>query len=325
MTFVDGPGRLFEADDVSLATEVASRAGVALSNATRFQREHVVADVLQRAVLPDSLPDVEGLLLDAEYRAGVAGTYAGGDWYDVFELGEDSRLLQRRRRHGQGRAGRRPHGTGAQCHPGLRRLRPVADRGALVARPSLRRAHRGSGGHRRGRDHHPLHRARWSSATPATRRRSSSAPTAAPPSARCSARSSSRPDSTGAPRPRDEVVLDRGDSLIMYSDGLIERRGEVITHGMERLAETATVVARAGWPDHPATTFAVHAERRRAHRRRRRALHQLHRCPSRVRYPPSQWVRHEMACQHCISNRWWRAHPLRATGWPRIYATSPPM
>ena len=62
---------------MSLATEVASRAGVALSNATRFQREHVVAEVLQRAVLPDSLPDVEGLLLDAEYRAGVAGTYAG--------------------------------------------------------------------------------------------------------------------------------------------------------------------------------------------------------------------------------------------------------
>ena len=31
MTFIDGPGRIFEADDVSLATEVASRAGVALS------------------------------------------------------------------------------------------------------------------------------------------------------------------------------------------------------------------------------------------------------------------------------------------------------
>ena len=41
---------------------------------------------------------------------------------------------------------------------------------------------------------------------------------------------------SGAPRPRDELVLDRGDSLIMYSDGLIERRGELITDGMERLA-----------------------------------------------------------------------------------------
>ena len=36
MTFVDRPGRDFEADDVSLATEVASRTGVALSNAAAF-------------------------------------------------------------------------------------------------------------------------------------------------------------------------------------------------------------------------------------------------------------------------------------------------
>ena len=50
--------------------------------------------------------------------------------------------------------------------------------------------------------------------------------------------------------------MDRGDSLIMYSDGLIERRGELITDGMERLASTATVIPRAGWPDRPAVTFA---------------------------------------------------------------------
>ena len=30
-----------------------------------------------------------GSQLDAEYRPGVAGSYAGGDWYDVFELGAD--------------------------------------------------------------------------------------------------------------------------------------------------------------------------------------------------------------------------------------------
>jgi anti-sigma regulatory factor (Ser/Thr protein kinase) len=61
---------------------------------------------------------------------------------------------------------------------------------------------------------------------------------------------------SGAPRPRDELVLDRGDSLIMYSDGLIERRGELITDGMERLANMATAIAKAGWPDRPAVTFA---------------------------------------------------------------------
>jgi hypothetical protein len=37
----------------------------------------------------------------------------------------------------------------------------------------------------------------------------------------------------------------------MYSDGLIERRGELITVGMDRLADAATVMAGHGWPDRP--------------------------------------------------------------------------
>ena len=160
MTFIDGPGRNFEADDVSLATEVASRAGVALSNATRFQREHVVAEVLQRAVLPDSLPSVDGLSLDAEYRAGVAGTYAGGDWYDVFELGDDCVFFSVGDVMGKGASAAALMG---QVRSAIRAyavsgLSP--DRGALVARRPLRRPDRGPGGNRRGRHHHPLHRPR---------------------------------------------------------------------------------------------------------------------------------------------------------------------
>jgi anti-sigma regulatory factor (Ser/Thr protein kinase) len=61
---------------------------------------------------------------------------------------------------------------------------------------------------------------------------------------------------SGTPRPRDELVLHHGDSLVMYSDGLIERRGELITNGMERLGAAATVIARSGWPDNAAVTFA---------------------------------------------------------------------
>jgi anti-sigma regulatory factor (Ser/Thr protein kinase) len=255
MTFVDGPGRLFEADDVSLASEVASRAGVALSNATRFQREHVVADVLQRAVLPDSLPEVEGLLLDAEYRAGVAGTYAGGDWYDVFELGKDQVFFSVGDVMGKGapaaalmgqvRSAIRAYAVAGlsptEVLSSLDRLFDtlIEDRVATAVvgtiTPSTGRVVLSNAGHPP-----PLVVRADGSATFCPMQRTLLIAAGL----------------GGAPRARDEVVLDRGDSLIMYSDGLIERRGELITHGMERLATTATVVARAGWPDHPAVTFA---------------------------------------------------------------------
>jgi GAF domain-containing protein/anti-sigma regulatory factor (Ser/Thr protein kinase) len=255
MTFVDGPGRIFEADDVSLATEVASRAGVALSNATRFQREHVVADVLQRAVLPDSLPDVEGLLLDAEYRAGVAGTYVGGDWYDVFELGDDSVFFSVGDVMGKGAPAAALMG---QVRSAIRAY-AVSGQSPTEVLSSL--------------DHlfNTLIEDRVVTAvvgtiTPSTGRVVLSNAGHPPPLVvRADGSATFCPlqrtlliaaGLSGAPRPRDELVLDRGDSLIMYSDGLIERRGEVITHGMERLANTATVVARAGWPDNPAVTFA---------------------------------------------------------------------
>ncbi|MFZ0249010.1 MAG: SpoIIE family protein phosphatase [Acidimicrobiales bacterium] len=255
MTFVDGPGRAFEADDVSLATEVASRAGVALSNATRFQREHVVADVLQRAVLPDSLPDVEGLLFDAEYRAGVAGTYAGGDWYDVFELNDDCVFFSVGDVMGKGapaaalmgqvRSAIRAYAVSGQSPTevlsSLDRLFDTLIEDRVVTAvvgtisPSTGRVVLSNAGH-----------------PPPLVVRADGGATFCPMQRTLLIAAGL----SGSPRPRDEVVLDRGDSLIMYSDGLIERRGEVITHGMERLANTATVVARAGWPDHPAVTFA---------------------------------------------------------------------
>ena len=157
MTFVDGPGRLFEADDVSLATEVASRAGVALSNATRFQREHVVADVLQRAVLPDSLPESRG-------SCSTPSTGRGGRDLRRRRLVRRVRaqrglgLLQRGRRHGQGGAGSRLDGSGAKCDPRLRRLRAFRRPRCSRPGPALRHAHRGQGGHRRRRHHHSLER-----------------------------------------------------------------------------------------------------------------------------------------------------------------------
>jgi anti-sigma regulatory factor (Ser/Thr protein kinase) len=50
--------------------------------------EHVaaVAETLQRSLLPERLPDVPGLDVAARYVAGSADAQVGGDWYDVVAL-----------------------------------------------------------------------------------------------------------------------------------------------------------------------------------------------------------------------------------------------
>ena len=51
-----------------------------------YEREHVVAITLQRALLPESLPEIPGLRIDGAYVPASADADIGGDWYDVFEL-----------------------------------------------------------------------------------------------------------------------------------------------------------------------------------------------------------------------------------------------
>ncbi len=255
MTFVDGPGRQFETDDVSLATEVASRTGVALSNATRFQREHVVAEVLQRAVLPDFLPTVEGLRFDAEYRAGAAGTYVGGDWYDVFQLDAEHVIFSVGDVMGKGapaaalmgqvRSAIRAYAV-TQQHPSeiltsLDRLFDslVEDRVVTVVvgviNPKTGSIQLANAGHPP-----PLIVAADGSTS------------------YCTARSSLliAAGLGSPPRPALDITLSPGDTLVMYSDGLIERRGELISVGMERLTQEAMAVAKQGWPGQPAAALA---------------------------------------------------------------------
>lgn len=50
-----------------------------------------VAETLQRSLLPEWLPDISGWGLGADYRPASAGV--GGDWYDALELGDGTTLL----------------------------------------------------------------------------------------------------------------------------------------------------------------------------------------------------------------------------------------
>lgn len=78
----------FTADDEVVLVQLAQLAAVAIENAERYEHEHRIAETLQRSLLPDEMPDVRGLELAACYQPGSVGTQVGGDWYDVFVLGE---------------------------------------------------------------------------------------------------------------------------------------------------------------------------------------------------------------------------------------------
>jgi anti-sigma regulatory factor (Ser/Thr protein kinase) len=57
----------------------------------RWREEHNNATLLQRALLPQRLPSVPGIRIDASYAPSSNQSVIGGDWYDVFPLG-DGRL-----------------------------------------------------------------------------------------------------------------------------------------------------------------------------------------------------------------------------------------
>jgi serine phosphatase RsbU (regulator of sigma subunit)/anti-sigma regulatory factor (Ser/Thr protein kinase) len=67
----------------TLIASHAQQAAGAYERARRYEREHEVAVRLQRGLLPERLPDVPGLDLAARYQAGTAALEIGGDWYDV--------------------------------------------------------------------------------------------------------------------------------------------------------------------------------------------------------------------------------------------------
>jgi PAS domain S-box-containing protein len=81
-----GSGRpRFTGTDRQVIEELARRLAAALGAASMLSVEHMIAESLQRSLLPP-LPDVPGLDLAARYLPATSGADVGGDWYDVFGL-----------------------------------------------------------------------------------------------------------------------------------------------------------------------------------------------------------------------------------------------
>ena len=81
-------GGRFDDDDRRFAEELGRHVGLAVANAALFERERAVAAALQQSLLPPHLPDVLGMEIACRYEPGGTQLVVGGDFYDLFEVEE---------------------------------------------------------------------------------------------------------------------------------------------------------------------------------------------------------------------------------------------
>ena len=238
--------RRFSEDDIDLLQLAADRAALAIQRVRLFERQHGIAEELQRSLLPDSLPHIPGLSMAARYFAGGAGTRVGGDWYDTIALpggrvalvigdvagrGVDAAAMM-----GQLRSALRAYALdGASPASALERLNrfllslawdSMATALVLVLEPATGRMTYANAGH-------PPPLVLGEDGAARSLQDSLSVPLGA----------LDVPGYTEATAP-----LEPGASLVLYTDGLVEQRDQLIDVGIQRL-ETALVAPGDGAPE----------------------------------------------------------------------------
>jgi GAF domain-containing protein/anti-sigma regulatory factor (Ser/Thr protein kinase) len=78
--------RDFTPADRDLLQLAADRAALAIEHARLYEQRRVTESV-QRSLLPEALAPIAGLEIAARYLPAASATGLGGDWYDVFPLG----------------------------------------------------------------------------------------------------------------------------------------------------------------------------------------------------------------------------------------------
>jgi anti-sigma regulatory factor (Ser/Thr protein kinase)/putative methionine-R-sulfoxide reductase with GAF domain len=234
--------REFGDSDTELLQLVADRVALAIER-SRLVVQGQIAETLQRSLLPRNLPRLPGLTMAAWYLPAAQESAVGGDWYDVIELGH--------RRLGLTIGDVAGHGLAAATYMG--QLRSAVRAYALdVESPAelLGKLSRfAEQEHSRmatmiyatlNLDTWVVDFARAGHPYPLLMRADGSTTfltDAAGP-----------PLGTGVAVAYDEqrVTLAAGETLLFYTDGLIERRGRHLSDGEAALVEAATEA-----PDEP--------------------------------------------------------------------------
>jgi len=247
--------RVFTQDETDLLQLVADRVALALQ-IRLSDRTRVVLDAFQRMFLPDVLPFVPGLRIGTRYLPAASAVGIGGDWYDTFALSSGEIILVIGDVAG--------HGLAAASLMGKMRnaLRAHALSGGsaadIVARADEFHRHFGEGELVTllvgvlARD---LGTFRFVSAGHAP-------PLVVAPEGAAFA-SQERPNPplglAQAPSFAEELVpLHPGTSILLYTDGLIERRDESLDVGLERLRSTAERVLKDQDPSDTITDLLMH-------------------------------------------------------------------
>jgi serine phosphatase RsbU (regulator of sigma subunit)/PAS domain-containing protein len=80
----------FSAEERAVMTSLAGLIAQALDRARLYDTKHELAHGLQQALLPHSLPDLDGLDVAARYLPATHGMDIGGDFYDLIPLGDSA-------------------------------------------------------------------------------------------------------------------------------------------------------------------------------------------------------------------------------------------
>ncbi len=240
---------------------VARRVGLSIDNVRLYDREHRLAETLQRAMLPEQA-EVDGLDVWTYYSPSADDAQVGGDWYDVLQIDPTTAALVVGDVVG--------HDVEAAATMG--QLRSVVRSYAFditTPGPVLDRVDQLFGGMRipraasmvistLSRERDGAWRLRWSRAghLPPLLVRDGHA---------------EQLRGTGGPligfgaggRPTDEVVLVPGDVVVFYTDGLVERRDRSLRDGLtvlETVAASVTARDAAGIGEDLLSRLADHPE-----------------------------------------------------------------
>jgi len=249
LTLVHDRHRQVDSADIATATEVADRAGLALDNARLYEQQRRLAQELQRSMLT-APPEPDHAQIVVRYLPAAEAARVGGDWYDAFVQPDGATTLVIGDVVG--------HDTSAAASMGQLRsmLRGIAVTGDVgpaglltqldaamtqlqlhtYATAALARFEQTEEDLERG-----ITRMRWANA-------GHPPPLIIHPDGTIAELATWRGElmlgvDAATRRSESVVSLDRNTTVLLYTDGLIERRDSVLDDGMDRLRAAAAELA----------------------------------------------------------------------------------